>query len=190
MATFKFVFRPSMKTGHHPGSLSLRIIHDRKPKTVSLRLRLYAEEWDVKNQRVMFPSCICERSSYLRSLDARVSSCSARLHEIIHLLENKGAYSVSDVVEHYRESSDESKLLGYALSLSSELRRNGQYRTAKAYITVCRGFVSFNSGIDVCLSQINAMLVKRFENHLKENGKQPNTVSYYMRNLRVILFGQ
>ena len=30
------------------------------------------------------------------------------------------------------------------------------------------------------------MLVKRFESHLKENGKQPNTVSYYMRNLRVI----
>lgn len=186
MATFKFVFRPSMKTGHHPGSLSLRIIHDRKPKTVSLRLRLYAEEWDVKNQRVMFPSCISERSGYLRSLDARICSCSARLHEIIHLLENKGAYSVSDVVEHYRESSDESKLLGYALSLSSELRRNGQYRTAKAYITVCRGFVSFNSGLDVCLSQITASLVKRFENHLKENGKQPNTVSYYMRNLRVI----
>ena len=54
------------------------------------------------------------------------------------------------------------------------------------FVLFCRGFVSFNSGIDVCLSQINASLVKRFENHLKENGKQPNTVSYYMRNLRVI----
>lgn len=186
MATFKFVFRPSVRTGKHEGCLSLRIIHDRKPKTVSLRLRLYAEEWDVKNQRVVFPSCISERSGYLRSLDARISSCSARLHEIIHLLENKGAYSVSDVLEHYFSSGDDNRLLGYAGLLSSELRRNGQQRTARAYMTVCRGLVNFNDGLDICLSEIDSSLVKRFENFLKENGKQPNTVSYYMRNLRVI----
>ena len=186
MATFKFVFRPSMKVGRHPGSLSLRVIHGRRPKTVSLSLRLYSEEWNGTTQTVVFPDDAPERIGYLQGVQERITACAGKVDDIIRQLDLKGVYTVGDVVEHYRESSDESKLLGYARTLSSELRRNGQYRTAKAYVTVCRGFVSFNSGIDVCLSQINAMLVKRFESHLKENGKQPNTVSYYMRNLRVI----
>ena len=130
MATFKFVFRPSMKVGRHPGSLSLRVIHGRRPKTVSLSLRLYSEEWNGTTQTVVFPDDAPERIGYLQGVQERITACAGKVDDIIRQLDLKGVYTVGDVVEHYRESSDESKLLGYARTLSSELRRNGQYRTA------------------------------------------------------------
>ena len=185
MATFKFVFRP-VRTGNHEGCLYLRIIHDRKPKTVSLRMRVYAEEWNPTTQRVVYPADAAERSAYLKEVQERLSACGSRIAGIIRELDRKDTYTAGDILEHYLDSFDDGKLLGYARTLSVELRLKGQYRTAKAYMTVCRGLVCFNSGVDICLTEINGVLIKRFEVYLKEKGRQPNTVSYYMRNLRVI----
>lgn len=186
MATFKFIFRPSVKMGRQPGNLSLRIIHNRKPKTVSLHIQLYAEEWDEQNQTVVYTGDVLDRTMYLERVQECVAACTIKVNNILRVLENRGTYTVNDILEHYHGTADESKLLGYTCMLAVNLQNNGQHRTAKAYLTVCRGFVAFNDGVDICLSQINASLVKRFENFLKENGKQPNTISYYMRNLRVI----
>lgn len=186
MATFKFVFRPSTKAGRHPGSLSLCVIHGRKPKTVSLSCLLYSEEWDGMAQTVVYPADVPERSMYLSEVHKRITTCADKVNCIIRRLEDRGAYTVNDIVELYRSTTDNAKLLGYARALAGELRCNGQHRTAKAYGTVCRGLVAFNNGVDIQLNQINAGLIKRFENYLKENGRQPNTISYYMRNLRAI----
>lgn len=186
MATFKFIFRPSTKAGRHPGSLSLRVIHGRKPKTVSLSCLLYPEEWDGISQTILYPGGVPERRGYLSEVHKRITDCAGKVNRIIRRLEERGSYTVNDIVELYRSTTDNAKLLGYARTLAGELQCNGQYRTAKAYGTVCRGLIAFNNGVDLQLSQINAGLIKRFENYLKENGRQPNTISYYMRNLRAI----
>lgn len=186
MATFKFIFRPSTKAGRHPGSLSLRVIHGRKPKTVSLSCFLYTEEWDGAAQTVLYSAGVPGRSVYLSEVHKRIAACADKVNCIIRRLEERGAYTVNDIVELYRSATGNGKLLGYARTLTVELQNNGQHRTAKAYGTVCRGLVAFNNGVDPELSQINAGLIKRFENYLKENGRQPNTISYYMRNLRAV----
>lgn len=186
MASFKFVLRPSTKMGRHEGTLSLRVIHDRKPKTVSISCHLYPEEWDESGQEILYPVCDPYRREYLSAAQEQVISCSGRVSEIIQRLEDKGTYTVKDVITRFRLDSDEGKLLGFALMLGRELVESGQYRTAKAYATVSRGLVAFNKGEDIPVTFINTSLVKRFEAYLKENGKQPNTISYYMRNLRAI----
>ena len=89
MATFKFVFRPSMKTGHHPGSLSLRIIHGRRPKTVGLSLRLYSEEWNGTTQTVVFPDDAPERTGYLQDVQERITACAGKVDDIIRQLDLK-----------------------------------------------------------------------------------------------------
>ena len=51
MTSMNLVLRPSTKEGHHPGSLSLRVIHNRQVKTVTLPgCRLYPEEWNKETQ--------------------------------------------------------------------------------------------------------------------------------------------
>lgn len=186
MTSLKFVFRPSSKAGRHAGTISLRVIHDRRPKTVSLDCRLFPEEWDAAEQKVIYPGDNPERAAELSAIERRMSDCAGKMTGIINRLEGRGAYTTSDVVIRYVRSVDDGNLSGYAATLSEELRERGRYRTANAYGTVCRGLAAFNGGRDIPLTQINSVLIKRFETHLKERGCQPNTVSYYMRNLRAI----
>lgn len=186
MASLKFVFRPSSKAGKHPGRLCLRVIQARKPKTVTLSYCLFPEEWDATSQSVYAPSDNSERADYLSHVQQELCTCADRVKGIIHSLEKTGSYSVNDIMTRFHRSVDNGQLLSYAEMLSEELQESKRYRTAKAYLTVCRGLIAFNKGADLSLSGITASLIKRFETHLKELGKQPNTISYYMRNLRAI----
>lgn len=186
MATFKFVFRPSRRDGRQQGSLFLRVIHERKSKTASVCCRLFPDEWDMAAQAIRYPACEPSRRDSLSVVEGKLSACRDKLNDVIGKLEKKGYYTASDIIGRYRCTKDAGMLLGYAASLAEDLRENEQYRTARAYGTVCRGLVAFNSGVDVPLVRITAGLIKRFETNLKEKGKQPNTISYYMRNLRAI----
>lgn len=186
MATLKFILRPSTKPGRHQGCLSLRVIQNRSAKTVSICRHLFSEEWDQEAQAILYPTDDPQRLAYLTEIDAHRAVCIRKMSEVIRNLEERKPYTTSEVIECYHRTTDDSKLTGYAAMLSAELTAKGQFRTAKAYTTVCRGLIAFNSGIDIPLEQINATLIKRFETHLKERSKQPNTISYYMRNLRAI----
>lgn len=187
MASVKPVFRPSVKAGRQAGSLFLRVVHERRAKTITiLRGKLYPEEWDAERACLIFSGALPDYER-LKKMEGVLSDAVARVNDIIDRLDLiKGVYSVEDIICRYRHSTDENRLSGYAATLARELWDNGQYRTAKAYGTVCRGFIAFNKGVDIPLAAINAGLIKRFERHLKDNGKQPNTISYYMRNIRAI----
>ena len=187
MTSLTLVYRPSTKEGHHPGSLSLRIVHHRRNKTVILSgCRIFNEEWDKAGQRLIYPHNDPARASYLREVDARIKSSMNLLSGVISELQKKGRYTVEDILSLFREKKDENKLSGYASRLSRELEKRGQYRTSRAYRTVARGLVKFNKGEDIPLKHINACLIKDFELFLHDKGCSPNTLSYYMRNLRAI----
>lgn len=187
MTSMNFVFRPSSKEGRNEGSLSLRLIHNSQVKTITLNgCRLYDDEWDKKNQKIIYPTDEPERIQQLEQIAQIATNEKLLLETYLSNLQKQGRYSILDLVGLYRLRKDESKLMGYAESLALELERRGQLRTARAYRTITRGIVLFNNGKDIPLGQINACLIKDFEAHLKAKGRLPNTISYYMRNLRSI----
>ena len=187
MTSINFVLRPSSKAGDHPGSLILRIIHCRQVKNVTLSdCRLYANEWDNETQSIVYSGDDFERSSFLKTVERKLENERALVSDYIAELARRGQYSAEDVVCLFRKKSSNDKLLGYTELLAKELERSDRERTARAYRTVIRRFVAFNKGGDIPLCQINTFLIKSFETHLKNCGKKPNTISYYMRNLRAI----
>lgn len=187
MTSVNLVYRPSTKKGRHPGSLSLRVIHRRRNKTVTLPdCHVFCEEWDKERQRIIYPRHDPDRMVYLEEVESRLKNAVDFLAGFISELEKKGRYTVEEVLALFREKKDENKLSGYTERLARELERHGQYRTARAYRTVTRGIVRFNKGEDIPLQHINACLIKDFEVFLRDNGRSPNTISYYMRNLRAI----
>ena len=187
MTSINFILRPSSKADGQPGSLMLRIIHSRRVRNLTLSgSRLYAHEWDSKTQSIVYPENDPERSSFLQTVEQRIDNKRALVGDYLVELKRRGAYSVNDLVCLIRKRSSHDKLVGYTEMLSMELERNGCERTARAYRTVVRGFVSFNNGEDIHLFKIHSALIKSFEAYLKNQGKKPNTISYYMRNLRAI----
>ena len=187
MTSINLILRPSARQGRSQGSLALRLIHNRRAKTVTLSgCRLYPEEWDRQRQEVVFPENNPRRIAYLQRLENRIHHEVEILCRHLEMLQKQGYYDVGDLVSLYRQRKGTDQLSGYAETLARELERRGQERTARAYRTVVRGIVRFNKGVDIPLSQINNTLIKAFEKHLKEAGRLPNTISYYMRNLRAI----
>ncbi|MCC8145562.1 MAG: site-specific integrase [Bacteroidales bacterium] len=187
MTTMSVFLRTSIKPGHFPGSLYVRLIHQRRVKSLTLPdCSLYPEEWDKTTQTVLYPDEDSSRSEFLRNVERRIHEEISVINGYIRYLEHQGRYSVDEVVRLYRQRQDNSKIMGYTECLATELERRGQERTARAYRTVCRGLVLFNKGNDIPLEHINSSLIKDFELYLKGRGKLPNTISYYMRNLRAI----
>lgn len=187
MASMNLVYRPSTRKGRHAGSLSLRLIHNRQVKTIPLKgCRLYPDEWDKASQAVVFPKDNPARAGYLEKVELKVNSETGTIGGFILALEEKGRYSLGDLLEMYRGRNDEGTLPGYVGSLARAMESRGQKRTARAYLTVARGLARFIRDGNLPLGKINSCLIKDFETHLKGLGRLPNTISYYMRNLRAI----
>lgn len=187
MTSINFVFRPSTKKGRHPGSLSLRLIHNRCVKAITLAgCRLYSEEWDKESQTILYPADAPNRTVVLQEVESVLCRESEAIRGLIRTLERRGRYTLDELLDMYRLKASEDKLLGYAETLARAMEKRGQYRTARAYRTVTRGIVAFNGGGDIPLRQVNACLIKDFEAHLRARGRLPNTISYYMRNLRAV----
>ncbi|MDL2222784.1 site-specific integrase [Bacteroidales bacterium OttesenSCG-928-M11] len=187
MTSLNLVLRPSIRTGRNPGSLSLRLIHNRRCKSITLRgCKIYPEEWNKKEQEIIYPENNPYRMAYLERIESRINQEVDTLNSLILTKQREGSYDLDDLMKLYRFRRDDGKLLSYVEALASEMERDGQMRTARAYRTVARGLVKFNKNIDLPLKQITHRLIKSFETYLKEKGKKPNTISYYMRNLRAI----
>ena len=186
MTSISFVLRTSSKVDS-PGSLAMRIIHCREVKSITLSgYRLFPHEWNQNTQSVVYPPDNPERSSYLKTVEWKIKSEKALVGDYVKELDIRGHYCTDDIISLYRQKSNSSKLLGYTGLLARELEQRGQERTARAYRTVANGLIAFNKGVDIPLHQINSHLIKSFEMSLKEKGRLPNTISYYMRNLRAI----
>ena len=187
MTSINLILRPSSKAGRHPGSLSMRIIHNRRAKTITLPgVRLYPEEWNDARQEIISPGNNLRRAARLEKMADAIREEEEILHGYLSDLEKGGRFQVDDLLALYRWRKDIGKLRGYAESLALGLEKRGKMRTAAAYRTVTRGLVEFNKGEDIALSHINSCLIKDFEQHLRDTNKMPNTISYYIRNLRAI----
>lgn len=186
MATLHFFLRASTRGASYRGSLCARIIHSRKIKVLTCPLKLYPGEWDGQAQHIILPDEDTDRYLYLRKASDTLCGYTGQFEEVVERLERAGRYTLSDIVEGYRLRRSLINLYGFTEQQSRSMARSGQERTARAYRTVCRGFISFNKGKDIPLKHINACMVKEFETYLKDRGKAMNTISYYMRILRAI----
>ncbi|MDH6304580.1 integrase [Parabacteroides sp. PF5-5] len=189
MATIAIFLRPSAKGAAFPGSVYIRVIHRRKVLTVTTPYRLYVGEWDVGKSRVVFPpGTEASRKAYLREAVEKIRQDWKHLQEHILLLDSKEiAYTVCDVLDILRYRSSRCMLKAYASCKATELQLQGRERTGEAYLSAARSLLRFNNGRDIPLSNLDASLMRHYEAWLKGGGRSLNTVSFYMRNLRVLL---
>lgn len=185
MASFKYLFRPSTRGQNYLGSLSLQIIHRRKVKIMTLPYKLYPNEWDKLKQEVIIQS-INVRKNELFFVQEKLTNCNSLFYNIIEKLEFKEEYELEDIIREYHLLVGKISLSNYTNKLIGRLERNGQQRTARAYRSATARLLRFNKGKDIPLKAINITLINDFEQELKDCGLSLNTISFYMRNLRVI----
>ena len=187
MATVKTKFRAS-SSDMKEGTLFYQVIHNRVARQIHSGYRLYPHEWDAKGREIIFPPGITDhRRNYLVSLRYALQDDAKRLKGIILHLERSGiTYTAEDVVNKYFSSTDEHYFLSFARNLVGQLRRIGKQCTADTYMTAVNSFTRFRNEQDVSFDEIDSDLMTAYETYLKSIGICPNSVSFYMRNLRAI----
>ncbi|MDL2255138.1 site-specific integrase [Parabacteroides sp. OttesenSCG-928-K15] len=186
MASIEFHLRESLFHEEHVGSLFVRIIHKRRIRSVTIPYKLYKHEWDKKRHCVVLSSADPSRIQYLKKVITGMEEERSRLLSIMDNLEEKGDFSISEIVEYYKNRKGGCLLKAMTQEIVKELTMYGQERTARAYLTVVNGFLSFVGNENLSVEQVNSVLLKRFERSMRDRGKSMNTISFYMRNLRSI----
>lgn len=189
MCTLTYFYCPLNGKKHtSQGSLCLRLIHNRKVKSITTPFKLYSEEWNAKSQKLIHPPVGTERGKYIAEVEEKMEEELQTLKNLISILESQGYYTVNDVVDAYKYQNNTENLSVYTHKISNLLARSGQERTARAYRSATESLIAFNKNKDLLMKQINSGLLKEYEKYLKEGGKSLNTISFYMRNIRAIYY--
>ncbi|MCC8035673.1 MAG: site-specific integrase [Rikenellaceae bacterium] len=185
MTSFNYHFRPSVRKGRNKGSIFLRVIHQRRAFSLSMRLYVYAEEWEECSGSVIVPHSSSKRYPALRSVQDSLDSTVMQLERIISLLSRQGVYTVEDIRSELLKHSGSEMLSDFIDSVTAAIGGK-QPRTARAYRSTYNSLMGFTGGKDVTLSGIDSRLVESYERYLEDKGLHKNTISFYMRNLRAV----
>lgn len=187
MATVKTKFRASSSETKE-GTLFYQVIHNRVARQIHTNYRLYPQEWDSERKEIIFPPGTGEiRRNYLVSLKTAVQEDSRRLKSVVLRLERTdNTYTAEDVVSKYLSPADNCCFISFAQNLIGQLRQIGKRCTADTYTTAINSFARFRRENDILLDEMDSDLVTAYESYLKSIGICPNSISFYMRNLRAI----
>lgn len=187
MATIKIKFRTSSSHAKE-GTLFFQVIHQRLIRQIHTGYKLRPQEWDAENKEIVFPPYIGEkRQIELTALKKALAEDYKRLENIIsHLQLANKAYSAENVVEKYLANINQSCLISFARQLIEQLSKIGKQCTADSYTTAINSFARFRKEQDISLCDVNSELMIAYETYLESIDICPNSISFYMRNLRAI----
>ena len=173
---------------HKEGKLYYQVIHKRKVRQLRTGYKLYPSEWDVLRANIVIPPDIDDnRRSYLSLTETRIVSDIGHLKDIIFALEQANEpYTSAHIAEIFYASVNEGEMFTFARNLIARLREMGRITTADTYTSTINSFIRFRRGRYIPIKDINAQLMVDYETYLHTLGVCPNTISYYMRNLRAI----
>ena len=165
-----------------------QVIHNRVARQVRTGYKLHPQEWDAERKEIVFPPDVGEaRRSYLASLGNAVHEDMRQLKSIVTRLEREEeGYTADSVVSAYLAPAACRCFLSFARHLVEQLKQVGKHCTAETYTTAVNSFERFRQARDLLLEDVDSDLMAAYEAELKAAGICPNTISFYMRNLRAI----
>ncbi len=186
MCSVTFVLRASRRGRDFAGHLFIRLIHERRVRTLTTPYKVYHDEWNARHQCFVYNGADTARTRELSRIEVALSRDRIQIESIIEHLEGDGLCSAAAVADYFRHRKDKKSLDLFTRNLSEQLNNQGRERTARAYRTVTRGFLNYIGRNDLSMDKMESSLFQSFEKHLKDRGRAANTISYYMRNLRAI----
>ncbi len=185
MATFKVKFCPAKCMGN-AGRIYFQIIHDRKIRRITTECKIYPDEWDSRNSRLII-NYRNERINLLLQYKEQIYSDARRLNRTICMLEKRAVpYSVDDVIDEYRYFLHEYSLSCFMNKIISQFKQNDKVRTAETYTATLKSFLHYRNNKDIMLDCITSRTMEEYESWCLQKGLTMNTISFYMRILRAV----
>lgn len=167
------------------GHCIIQLTSQRKTKTISTGIQLKETEWDFSKSCVNLRNASLQRGKELIQIQDILQEKISTLQMVVNDFTVKGQeFTVSAVAEIYQCYGVEKNFFSMMEKRISNLRQNGQFRTASNYRNAMHVFMNFCGNDHVPVSRITSGFIKQFETYLIAKGNSLNTISFYMRILR------
>ena len=117
--SIKFKFIPSKIKGK-AGVICLQLIHNRKIKLIRTRFRIFPAEWDSYRETIFFVNSGIERQIHLQSVKTGMEAELIQLYELILLLEQKGEYTIDELIDLYISNSFNGYLFPFIYTIQNK----------------------------------------------------------------------
>lgn len=185
MISVKLKFRPSLHIDKE-GSLVFQLIHERVVRRITSKYKIYNDEWDDFNGRIILPAKSSPRYEHLNLIRFNVEWELQRIKGIIKNYAAAGRQlSLDDMVSILLPDDDTGQsvfnFIHYQIGYKRKL---GKIRSSETYRSTLNSFMRFRDGVDLPFSMIDSELLELYEAQMLGRGLSRNTTSFYMRILR------
>lgn len=185
MISVKLKFKPSLHIDKE-GSLVFQLIHERVVRRITSKYKIYNDEWDDFNGRIILPAKSSPRYEHLNLIRFNVEWELQRMKGIIKNYAAAGRQlSLDDMVSILLPDDDTGQSVFNFIHYQIIYKRKlGKIRSSETYKSTLNSFMRFRNGVDLPFSMIDSELLELYEAQMLRRGLSRNTTSFYMRILR------
>lgn len=185
MISVKLKFKPSLHIDKE-GSLVFQLIHERVVRRITSKYKIYNDEWDDFNGRIILPAKSSPRYEHLNLIRFNVEWELQRMKGIIKNYAAAGRQlSLDDMVSILLPDDDTGQSVFNFIHYQIVYKRKlGKIRSSETYKSTLNSFMRFRNGVDLPFSMIDSELLELYEAQMLRRGLSRNTTSFYMRILR------
>lgn len=166
--------------------LVIQVIRDRRKREIYTPYRLKVAEFNLKSESAVIVSRTKNRIAEIHEINKYLIKIKEEFRTIEELLASRGDYTSEDVIRSFRMHNDPSCFFVYADSKVAELESAGKNGTAANYKSAVKAFERFTGNRELSLEEITQKTIEQFVDFQTQQGNSPNTVTFYVKQLRAI----
>ncbi|WP_207435378.1 site-specific integrase [Sabulibacter ruber] len=182
MATVKLLLRTEKSDASGEAPLYIRITKDRKPKYISLGIKIHPKHWNEAEKKVKKAHPNSQRLNNL--LAVKIAEAEGVALTLETAEKNTPAIKIKEAVLGKTSES----FLKYADHYIKALEKNNQISTTEKARAVFSKLRAFLRNRDLLFDQLTVTFLKSYERHLKDEvGNSTNTIHANLRVIRRII---
>lgn len=185
MTTLKLCFRPSSIDGH-PGSICYRITHDNHSRLITPGYKIYPAEWDSQKGALIVPKSGLRRQKCL-SIQFAIQWDTDNFDKIVSRMQAAHShFTLDQLIDQLALTPKDDNFIFFMYCATQQLIDRGRYGTAENYRYTLNSLMRFMDSNALAFREVTSALIEDYEAWLTKSGVRPNSISFYMRNLRTI----
>lgn len=172
------------KDGLYP--LVIQVIRGRVKRELYTPYRLKPAEFDALSEKAVTDRRGKMRLSQIREINEYLIYIKDELVKVECSLAERGEYTGPDIICAFKARNDRSNFFVYADYKVAELKRAGKNGTASNYFSAVNAFERYIGSRVLSLEDISQKTIEDFIDFQKQQGNNPNTVVFYVKQLRAI----
>lgn len=172
------------KDGLYP--LVIQVIRNRVKRELYTPYRLDPAGFDNLSEKAVTGRRVKMRVSEIREVNEYLIYIKEELVKVDRSLAERGEYTPADIIRGFRARNDMGNFFIYAGCKITEMRNAGKNGTAANYSSAVNAFERYTGSRAMPLNDITKKTVEGFADFQRQQGNSPNTIVFYVKQLRAI----